>query len=310
MFDFEKMNIEELVEVQEKITKQVIEVAKKDGLNTELLQELNSQITALNDRLEVLEQQEPKTKYLQINELEKINIDTEHSEFANLLINLKCKINVLLVGEAGSGKTTGAHNVAKALNLNFASISVGQQTGKHEFFGFIDGHGHFVETEFYTTYKNGGVFLIDELDAGNAGVLTSINSALANGSCAFACGMVEKHENFICVATANTYGNGATLDFVGRNAIDGATLDRFVVITWNIDSILEQKIAQSTESYNLILSIRNACKKLNIRHIVSTRALINYDKLTSAGMDTENALKMSVWKGISQENKALILNNL
>jgi hypothetical protein len=43
----------------------------------------------------------------------------------------------------------------------------------------------------------------------------------------FACGMVEKHENFHCITAANTCGNGATLEFIGRNAIDGATMNRF-----------------------------------------------------------------------------------
>jgi MoxR-like ATPase len=253
-------------------------------------------------------EQEPKVKYIQINKHEPTKIDTQHENFEDLLICVKNDINVLLVGEAGSG-TTGAHNVAKALDLNYASISVGAQTGKHEFFGFIDANGNFVETEFYKIFKNGGLFLIDELDAGNAGVLTSINSALANGSCAFACGMVEKHENFRIVATANTYGNGATLEFIGSNAIDGATLDRFTVIDWNIDEILELKLCKDTENATKIQRIRRALKSAKVRHIVSTR-IFNSEKLIASGFSEEKAFKLTVWKGLNQDTVNQILRNL
>jgi hypothetical protein len=178
-------------------------------------------------------EQEP-VKYIQINKHEPTKIDTQHENFEDLLICVKNDINVLLVEKR---EDNGAHNVAKALDLNYASISVGAQTGKHEFLASLMQTETLLKLNFIR-YSKRRFILIDELDAGNAGVLTSINSALANGSCAFACGMVEKHENFRIVATANTYGNGATLEFIGRNAIDGATLDRFTVIDWNIDEIL------------------------------------------------------------------------
>jgi len=329
LFDFSEMGIDELLQVGQQAQAQAIKKAKKAADNTdelikvigrvEDLEEAQSDInTILTDNfktifkaIEGLETNETgKTKYLQINEYEPIKTDTQHAEFETLLICIKSKINVMLVGEAGSGKTTGAHNVAKLLNMNFASISVGAQTGKHEFFGYKDANGNFIETDLYNSYKNGGVFLIDELDAGNAGVLTSINSALANGSCSFACGMVDKHEDFICIATANTYGNGATLEFIGRNAIDGATLDRFCVINWNIDENLENQITQDSALCKEIQHIRHTIKKLHIKHIVSTRAILNAEKLLICGMDKEKVFSITVWKGLAPESKKQILNNL
>jgi MoxR-like ATPase len=82
--------------------------------------------------------------------------------------------------------------------------------------------------------------------------------------------MVEKHENFRIVATANTYGNGATLEFIGRNAIDGATLDRFTVIDWNIDEILELKLCRTPKKYQDTTN-QKSLKSAKVRHIVSTR---------------------------------------
>ena len=74
-----------------------------------------------------------------------------------------------------------------------------------------------------------------------------LNSALANGSCAFADGMVKRHEDFILIATANTFGNGANAQYVGRNQLDSATLDRFVTIEWGYDEELEMAIASDKE---------------------------------------------------------------
>jgi cobaltochelatase CobS len=329
LFDFSNMGIDELLKVGQQAQEKAVEIAKENSSNTEQLIELIGRVddleeaqsdinTILTDNfktifkaIEGLENNDSgKVKYLQINEHEPIKTDAQHANFENLLVSIKSGLNVMLVGEAGSGKTTGAHNVAKLLNMNYASISVGAQTGKHEFFGYKDAHGNFIETDFYTIYKNGGLFLIDELDAGNAGVLTSINSALANGVCSFACGMIEKHEDFICIATANTYGNGATMEFIGRNAIDGATLDRFAVIDWNIDENLEAQISQDSALCKEVQAIRRAIKKLSIKHIVSTRGLLNVERLISNGMTRETAFKIAIWKGLSEENKKQVLNNI
>jgi hypothetical protein len=93
-------------------------------------------------------EQEPKV-YIQINKHEPTKIDTQHENFEDLLICVKNDINVLL---AGSGKTTGAHNVAKALDLNYASISVERKQESTSFW-LIDANGNFVETEFYKIFK-------------------------------------------------------------------------------------------------------------------------------------------------------------
>ena len=323
-FDFSNLGIDDLLQIGQQAQEKAVEIAKENGKSKIDLEEIYNRIETLDDsnanrvediyminaKLLRLENQETAIKYLQINEQKPINIQGQHANFETLLISIKLGLNVMLVGEAGSGKTTGAHNVATALNMNFASISVGAQTGKHEFFGYKDANGNFVETDFYHAYKNGGVFLIDELDAGNAGVLTSINSALANGVCSFACGMVEKNENFICIATANTYGNGATLEFIGRNAIDGATLDRFTVIDWNIDENLEAQISKDSALCLEVQTIRKAVKKLGLKHIVSTRGLLNVEKLIGAGMERETAFKIAIWKGLSLDAVQQIKNNL
>jgi len=55
--------------------------------------------------------------------------------------------------------------------------------------------------------------------------------------------MVERHENFAFMAAGNTTGAGADMKFVGRNQLDGATLDRFVFVFWEYDEDFEVHVA-------------------------------------------------------------------
>jgi uncharacterized protein len=91
-------------------------------------------IALLSMKVNEFMEQEPKVKYIQINKHEPTKIDTQHENFEDLLICVKNDINVLLVG-SGKRKTTGAQRCQGI--LNYASISVGAQTGKHEFFASL-----------------------------------------------------------------------------------------------------------------------------------------------------------------------------
>jgi cobaltochelatase CobS len=51
--------------------------------------------------------------------------------------------------------------------------------------GYMDAHGKLVRTLLREAYEHGGVFLLDEIDAGNPGVLTVLNALLANGQVGF-----------------------------------------------------------------------------------------------------------------------------
>src|SRR5215217_6156820 len=84
---------------------------------------------------------------------------------------------------------------------------------------------------------------MDEIDAGNANVIIQVNAALSNGYCSFPDGMVQRHDDFIFLASANTFGDGASRQYVGRNQLDAATLDRFTTLVWEIDEELEEIMA-------------------------------------------------------------------
>ncbi len=171
----------------------------------------------------------------------------------------------------------------------------------------MDAHGKYVTTELRKRYENGGVFILDEIDNGNANTLAVLNSALANDDCAFADGMVKMHEDFVLIATANTYGSGANAQFVGRNKLDDATLDRFDHVEWDYDNDLEMDIATNKAWCADVQAIRKAVDDLKIKKVVSPRATFGGAKLLASGMSYDKVLFAKIWKGLTNDSVAKIL---
>lgn len=231
-----------------------------------------------------------------------------HYEFENILMALSAKCNPMLVGPAGAGKTTCVEQAATALDLKFFAMSVGLQTSKVEFMGYMDATGSYVRTLFREAYEKGGVFLIDEIDAGNPGIMTIINAALANGICSFPDKMIKKHANFLCCAAANTFGKGADRMYVGRNQLDAATLDRFIKMNFDYDEVLESKLATNQSWFQLIRDIRKAVMDKKLRVLVTPRATLYGCALLEQGMNFWQVLQFVLFNGCSEEEKTIIMN--
>tara|TARA_R110000787_G_scaffold126553_1_gene237873 strand:- start:4585 stop:5853 length:1269 start_codon:yes stop_codon:yes gene_type:complete len=240
-----------------------------------------------------------------LNGKEKI-VGEQHYKFETILQCISAKVNIALVGPAGSGKTTAVRNVADSLELPFYSKSVSSQTGVHEFFGYQDANGKYVRTLFREAYENGGVFLLDEFDAGNPNVLASMNQATANGECAFADGMIKKHEDFVVVMAGNTFGHGATSEYVGRNKIDSATLDRFAFIQFDYDEKLELTISQNKDWCKEVQALRKKAADKKIKTIISPRATFDGEKLLMVGMDKKTVLELIIFKGLTDSERKLL----
>ena len=232
-----------------------------------------------------------------------------HNRFQDILQTVSAGVHAYLVGSAGTGKSTIGKQVADSLNVPFASKSVSGQTPESSLVGYMAGGGNYVGTEFRRIFEFGGVFLLDEVDNGNPNVLNVLNSALANDSMAFADGMVQRHKDFVAIATANTYGNGATAEYVGRNPIDKAFLNRFATIDIDIDERVEDamlnSVGLSAEVASLwITAIRKARTNVfanNLRVIVSPRNTLNGAKQIGSGMAPAKAFATQITAGLKPE---------
>lgn len=234
----------------------------------------------------------------------------KHKNLEQLITMAGQRIPVLLVGMAGTGKTHAGEQVAQALGLSFYAMSVGAQTSKSDIIGYQNANGVYVPTLFRKAFEEGGVFLMDEIDAGNANVLIQVNAALSNGYCAFPDKMVKKHENFIFIASANTYGLGANRLYVGRNQLDAATLDRFAVLDWDVDTSLEKALAgkepDGLKWFKLVQAVREEVMAQGLRSLITPRATIKGTKLLKSGISYEDVLQAVILCSVPQDKQAHI----
>lgn len=148
-----------------------------------------------------------------------------HANFEDICSRINRGSWVYLYGPTGSGKNVMAEQVAKALGLDFHYQA--HTLDRFELTGFIDASGCYQPTEFFKAYTEGGLFMLDELDASDENALVTLNSA-CNGYFAFPCGTVKAHPNFRCIAAGNTCGRGGTDDYTARRTMDVSSLGRFI----------------------------------------------------------------------------------
>lgn len=220
------------------------------------------------------------------------------------------------LGGPGAGKTTAAYQIAEALKRQCGHISLNQQTAPSALLGYMDAHGKYVRTPFRDAYENGHVFLFDELDNANGNLLTSLNTALANGSMAFPDGIIKRHADFVCIAAGNTAGRGANAMHNSRQVLDEASRERFAFLGWGYDETLERKaaIAYNEDAHQWVTwiqKVRTSVNTLGLKLVVSPRASINGAKLLAQGHLKVKAIADCVlFKGIDADTKSKVLANV
>ena len=251
-----------------------------------------------------------------------------HHKFPLLLSAIAAGVNVMLVGPAGSGKTTACAKAAKALGLAF--YFTGAIQSEYKLTGFVDAQGRIVSTAFRQAYENGGLFLFDENDASSPSAVLAFNAALANDYADFPDGSIARNDNFRAVAACNTFGLGASRQYVGRFKQDAAALDRYATIDWDYDTGLEAAMlglnrpagspippsieTRATEAvagfretwFHTVIKYRSAIAELKLEHVVSPRATVNGLKLYGAGWPVADIEAGVVWKGLDAATVAKV----
>ena len=237
--------------------------------------------------------------------------------FKRVLDLAKCRRNVLLVGPAGCGKSHLAGLVAETLGLRFGSLSCTSGMSEAHLLGrgipdLTHGKTKFQGTDFLTCYEEGGVFLLDELDAADPNLLLAINTALANGYCNVPNRpekpRAKKHKDFVLIATANTFGRGANRQYSGRNQLDEATLDRFRIgtVECGYDPAVEATVCPDDLLRGALQSLRERIVTAGLRRIMSTRFMQDaYTMAAGAGWTKEQILE-TYFEGWSADERAKV----
>lgn len=232
-----------------------------------------------------------------------------HEKFSTVLKFVANDEPVFLTGPAGSGKNYICKQVAEALGLNFYFTNA--VTQEYKLTGFTDANGNYQPTQFYKAFTEGGVFMLDEMDASIPEVLVILNAAIANRYFDFPApiGYVEAHPDFRVIAAGNTTGHGADYEYVGRNQLDGASLDRFAIVPIDYSVEIENGVACDLELADFCREFRKAAQKVGVQVIVSYRAISRLAKMVQL-LDLTEALSTCLVKGLEKDDINIICNEL
>lgn len=258
-------------------------------------------LEALRPELQAMAEASSRRVEIVIGTAPAIKVEQAHTMLETVLKAVTAGVHPFLVGPAGSGKTTLARQIAEALKRPFYMQA--RVTSEYKLTGFMDATGKAVQTDFRRAYEGGGVFLFDEMDASDADALTAFNAPLANGFADFPDGQVAQHEDFIAIAAGNTFGRGANREYVGRQQLDAATLDRFTVFEVDYDERLELAIAGNDDWTRHVQKVRKAVETEKVRAIVSPRASIMGAKLLAAGLERKVVEEAVIWKGMAEAER-------
>lgn len=277
-----------------------------------------------------------------------IDLGLQHERFPLLLKLISARgrggfrLNIWLTGPTGSGKTTAVEKATDALALTGAfsryakrpdgrwyitsDLNTEQEVdlngliydspfggdssldADYKVIGYDKADGSFRWTTFLRIFCFGGVYIADEIDNWSPSALVALNAPLANGWVATPAGIMRRHPDSCIIAAANTWGLGATSDYVGRSKLDAATTNRFPnKLDWPYDEKLELALAEADGGLigrqwaEIVQRARAEVKAQGLQVIFSPRN--TYDGIAAllAGFTVREVVAMNLCAGLDPE---------
>ena len=249
-----------------------------------------------------------------------VTITGTHPMFEPSLQAVANRMNLFLVGGAGSGKTYMTKQIAEALSLEHRMISCTADMMRHDLFGFIDAGGKYHTTPLRKAWEFGDELVVDEVDLASANLMGGLND-VANVDAEwleFPDGRVPRHPDFRLIACANTIGEGATSTYRGRNALDGAFLDRFVFISVELDEAIETKrvmalMSDETQAVSwlgIVRQVRRNIKQYALPTIITPRAAMHGAQLLEMGNSVTFTVTSCITRGCSDDVARKLLDGV
>lgn len=234
---------------------------------------------------------------------------------------------IALVGPTGNGKTTTAVKAQEALGVQYVVIDMNEFITPEELIGGFsyDPEKGRVWVDGTVTYafRNGMNIIINEFDAANPRAVMCLQSVLQDpgtqgvGRYVTIPGSEEDrvYPQGPCtvIVTMNTYGTGATRSYVGRNAADAATMDRFAFISTiyeNEDKILVARGFKARTAKALIDWATNKRKIIDenaLKLNISPRVLMRMAHLIEArDMTLPQAAESQFLSRVAVEDRELL----
>lgn len=240
-----------------------------------------------------------------------------HGIFEKVLSLVAGGANVWLYGEAGTGKSHIARQIAEVLEWEY------RETGcildvNEGFKGFIDANGNEHGTQFTQALElaesgKNVVFCMDEADGGTPEIMNALNSFLDNG-CIECMGhvyhMTDMKEHLRIIACGNTNGRGGDGRYA-RNIMDDATLNRFIRIPVDYDRGIEMSVSGGNEELvDFIDTFRKVCVDNRIQSLVTYRAIKYIGMTEDVVHDTHFALQCTLLDDMGESDVVNVHNQM
>ncbi|RLF44442.1 MAG: hypothetical protein DRN17_04475 [Thermoplasmata archaeon] len=200
-------------------------------------------------------------------------------DFDILEYALQNKKNVLFYGEKGSGKSAMARAFAAHKGLPYFRINLDGMVTAEDLLGqWVRAGDDWAWSDGVLTMamRHGGVFVIDEINAGSPEVNFVFQSALDDDRQIILRNkdneVVKAHPNFLVIANMNP-------DYEGTRPLNEALEDRFdMVIEVDYDNRIERKLIKDNNLLELAKRIRKMHRSGEITRTISTRSLLQFQE--------------------------------
>ena len=220
------------------------------------------------------------------------------------------RLNIMLVGPAGTGKTMLASQVAEAFGVPFGTINGSAGVTEGKLIGTMTpnlstGEMIYRPSELVNIWVNGGVYLLDEIDANDENVLLSLNNLIDNTRWQAPNGeWLDRSPNGYLIANANTFGLGANRIYSGRTQLDAAFLDRWLQVEIGYDLALDRSICANSEIVQRIHAAREVlASRPQIRRWLTMRGLLTADALVGQAGYTVNEALVAITQSWTTEDR-------